>query len=345
MFLLYFMYGSIITSLVHKQHITSTSAKYVQSSSHHIILASSCPLISYLLPATTLTKTTVNPFSRPHRLFRRPPLATFHPPSSSRICLSLERQNHFLAPMAKSSDDTSNNIAPLPCSPNNNTTDSSHKQQPTLPRWSSIEEIGGKGQWMHLQKIHYVDAHNTKRSWERYQRTTAHPSGEHADSACAVAVLTQGGVGKHLLAIKQYRPSMDKFTIEFPAGLIDEGEDAGQTAVRELQEETGYCGDVVCVGPVLAQSVLGTESTQLVVMKVDLDKPENSNPKQSDLDAADIEIIRLPMDNLMPSFLALQNERTVLYEGIHNFLAGLALNSQTLLLGAPPVLGTNNTKT
>eukprot|EP00922_Rhytidocystis_sp_ex-Travisia-forbesii_P021835 GHVS01031986.1.p1 GENE.GHVS01031986.1~~GHVS01031986.1.p1 ORF type:complete len:214 (+),score=40.37 GHVS01031986.1:64-642(+) len=158
-----------------------------------------------------------------------------------------------------------------------------------LPSWSHVEEIGGKGQWMHLQKIHYIDAHNNHRSWERYQRTTAHPAGDQADSACAVALLTKAGVAKHLLAIKQYRPSMDKFTIEFPAGLIDEGENAAETAVRELNEETGYSGEVICVGPRLAQSVLGTESTQLVVMKVDLDKPENINPKQCDTDAVDIE--------------------------------------------------------
>eukprot|EP00922_Rhytidocystis_sp_ex-Travisia-forbesii_P021836 GHVS01031987.1.p1 GENE.GHVS01031987.1~~GHVS01031987.1.p1 ORF type:complete len:268 (+),score=30.59 GHVS01031987.1:83-805(+) len=236
--------------------------------------------------------------------------------------------------MSSSSSATTNNTA---CSDSGSLGATPNHQ--SLPRWSHVEEIGGKGAWMHLQKIHYVDGHNNTRSWERYQRTTAHPSGDQADSACAVAVLAEGGVSKHVLAIKQYRPSMDKFTIEFPAGLIDEGEDATQTAVRELNEETGYLGEVVCVGPRLAQSVLGAESTQLVVLKVDLDKPENANPKQCSTDAADIEIIKLPMDNLMPAFRALQNERTVLYEGIHNFLAGLSLTPLTLLSGAPSVLG------
>ena len=37
----------------------------------------------------------------------------------------------------------------------------------------------------------------------------------------------------------QYRPSQDAIVVEMPAGLIDQGEDAAQAAVRELKEETG----------------------------------------------------------------------------------------------------------
>lgn len=43
---------------------------------------------------------------------------------------------------------------------------------------------------------------------------------------------------------------------EFPAGLIDEGEDAATTALRELHEETGYTGagvTVRSVSPVLVK--------------------------------------------------------------------------------------------
>jgi ADP-ribose pyrophosphatase len=40
--------------------------------------------------------------------------------------------------------------------------------------------------------------------------------------------------------VRQYRPAVEGFTLEFPAGIIDEGEDAADTARRELLEETGF---------------------------------------------------------------------------------------------------------
>jgi ADP-ribose pyrophosphatase len=39
--------------------------------------------------------------------------------------------------------------------------------------------------------------------------------------------------------VRQYRPAVEGFTLEFPAGMIEPGEDAANTARRELLEETG----------------------------------------------------------------------------------------------------------
>ena len=40
--------------------------------------------------------------------------------------------------------------------------------------------------------------------------------------------------------VRQYRPAIEQFTWELPAGLIDKNEDAAETCRRELQEETGF---------------------------------------------------------------------------------------------------------
>lgn len=45
---------------------------------------------------------------------------------------------------------------------------------------------------------------------------------------------------RKILFVKQYRKAIEKILIEIPAGLIDEGEGPETTAVRELEEETGY---------------------------------------------------------------------------------------------------------
>jgi 8-oxo-dGTP pyrophosphatase MutT (NUDIX family) len=47
---------------------------------------------------------------------------------------------------------------------------------------------------------------------------------------------------RFLILVSQYRPPVDSVVIEFPAGLIDAGEDPEQAAIRELKEETGYVG-------------------------------------------------------------------------------------------------------
>jgi uncharacterized protein (TIRG00374 family) len=39
--------------------------------------------------------------------------------------------------------------------------------------------------------------------------------------------------------VRQYRPALERFTCELPAGMVDEGETPAETCARELREETG----------------------------------------------------------------------------------------------------------
>lgn len=52
--------------------------------------------------------------------------------------------------------------------------------------------------------------------------------------------------------VRQYRPALERFTWELPAGLVDQDEAAADTCTRELMEETGY--------PARAVHALGTYS-------------------------------------------------------------------------------------
>ena len=58
----------------------------------------------------------------------------------------------------------------------------------------------------------------------------------------AVAILALEG--SKMLLVKQYRPAINDFALEIPAGLIEPGEDPEFAAARELSEECNLGGDL-----------------------------------------------------------------------------------------------------
>src|SRR5262245_47343990 len=44
----------------------------------------------------------------------------------------------------------------------------------------------------------------------------------------------------HILLVRQYRPAIQRFSLELPAGLLEEHEEPADAMARELLEETGY---------------------------------------------------------------------------------------------------------
>ena len=54
-----------------------------------------------------------------------------------------------------------------------------------------------------------------------------------------LAIVAQTPSG-HFPIVRQYRPALEDFTWELPAGLVDPGEDPAEGCKRELLEETGY---------------------------------------------------------------------------------------------------------
>ena len=60
----------------------------------------------------------------------------------------------------------------------------------------------------------------------------------HHDGAAAVLPVTDDG---KILMVRQYRNALDRFTLEIPAGKLDEPDEPKvECAYRELEEETGY---------------------------------------------------------------------------------------------------------
>jgi ADP-ribose pyrophosphatase len=59
---------------------------------------------------------------------------------------------------------------------------------------------------------------------------------EHPDAVVMVAL----DKDDNILLVDQYRTPVGKRLLELPAGVIEKGEDAETTVIREMQEETGY---------------------------------------------------------------------------------------------------------
>ena len=78
-----------------------------------------------------------------------------------------------------------------------------------------------------------------------YQDTVQFPDGHtakwdyiHHDGAAAVIPVLSDG---RILMVKQYRNALDRYTLEIPAGKLDDPHEEGIVcASRELEEETGY---------------------------------------------------------------------------------------------------------
>ncbi len=65
-------------------------------------------------------------------------------------------------------------------------------------------------------------------------------NGRNGDAVVIVPITNDG---KFVMVIQSRPNTQDEVIVEFPAGMVDEGEEAIESAKRELLEETGYKSD------------------------------------------------------------------------------------------------------
>ncbi|KAK7413319.1 ADP-ribose diphosphatase [Neonectria punicea] len=191
----------------------------------------------------------------------------------------------------------------------------------------SVEELDNTdARWINLVKINYEDGHGKPRAWEAMKRK-GRPKTSIVDAVQVVAVL-QRSSGPEVLLEKQFRPPTGKVCIEFPAGLMDEGETPEECALRELKEETGYIGEVVPertgVRPVLMSAPASSSSTTFMInVKIDAKRPENQNPVAQLEDGEFIECFWVPLKDLYEACRRLQTEGFAIDGKVGAFAEGL----------------------
>ncbi|MCX8083849.1 MAG: NUDIX hydrolase [Calditerrivibrio sp.] len=83
--------------------------------------------------------------------------------------------------------------------------------------------------------------------WEFTKRGVKAPftSIDTSNWVVIVPVLENGNI----VLVRQFRPIVEEYTLEFPGGALHTGEDADDAALRELEEETGLlCKRCILLG-------------------------------------------------------------------------------------------------
>ncbi|KAK2018370.1 NUDIX domain-containing protein [Colletotrichum eremochloae] len=181
-----------------------------------------------------------------------------------------------------------------------------------------------EARWIKLVKINYKDQNGQARTWESAERRTRPKNGE-IDGVGIVAILEKP-TGPEIILQKQYRPPIDKVTIEVPAGLVDEGETAEEAAVRELKEETGYVGKASETTPIMFNDP-GFCNTNLRMIHVTIDTslPENQNPKAELEEGEFIEVFTVPLANFWDECVRLEAEGYAIDARVGTIAEGIEL--------------------
>ncbi len=122
-------------------------------------------------------------------------------------------------------------------------------------------EVSGRGKWLQLSTVKYMASDGREHDWECADRVMSNG---------AVVIIPLLKSSNEVILVRQYRPPADRFIIEFPAGLIDDGETAAITAKRELLEETGYHGSVINISCNTYNSPgMSGERTEIAMVEID----------------------------------------------------------------------------
>jgi 8-oxo-dGTP pyrophosphatase MutT (NUDIX family) len=150
-----------------------------------------------------------------------------------------------------------------------------------------------EGKFLRTVRIHYyIAAGGMNRHWEAAERVGC-------DAIVGIVPLTDDGA---VILIRQFRPPVNRYVIELPAGLCDPGETLEEAARRELTEETGYSAGTLTPlteGPLssgLSSEILSVFSATGIAY-VGVGKRDETE---------EIEVMKVPLDGLLPELRSRQ---------------------------------------
>ncbi len=140
----------------------------------------------------------------------------------------------------------------------------------------------------------YIDSSGKVREWESLERI-------NCKGIVAIVPVTDDN---EVLLIKQFRPPVNGYVIEFPAGLSEKEDVLEEAASRELLEETGYSAkDMIYLtkGP-LSSGASGEILTAFLARGLEFIGIGKRDETE------DIEVLKIPINVVYEKLSALQSE-------------------------------------
>jgi len=167
------------------------------------------------------------------------------------------------------------------------------------------ESLLYSGNWTEMVEFKYEDEEKTVRKWEALHRKK---------QTSAVIIIAQLKPSNRYILIRQFRPPTKSYILEFPAGLVDIGENARIAAKRELLEETGYSGKIEKQSPNLFSSPgIISETVSFVNISVDENNPKNIAPIAKE-EPGEFITVFLKYPEEIPEFFNEESKQGVLFD-------------------------------
>jgi len=141
-----------------------------------------------------------------------------------------------------------------------------------------------QGKFLRFMKATYTDSCGLFREWEFIERV-------NCNGIVAIVAVTDT---HEVLLIRQFRPPVNRYVIEFPAGLNDKGDTIEEAARRELLEETGYYARRLI--PVTEGPLSSGASGEILSVFLAQDLKFKGTAERDETE--DIEVMKIPIETL-----------------------------------------------
>ena len=146
-----------------------------------------------------------------------------------------------------------------------------------------------KGKFLETISISYQDHNGVLREWEAVNRLNVK----------GIVIIIPITEKKEVILIKQFRPALDKYVIELPAGLVESKEDHMTAGKRELIEETGYSSeDISLLTDGVMSTGINTEQWKIILAQNVRKVSREVLAEYPSDDNEDIEVIKVPLDTI-----------------------------------------------